>query len=474
MEYESAGSADADSGDHEVAVIALGRRWLLSIAVATGAAHAQTVDFQKDVRPILETHCVGCHGPAQAAGGLRLNHRAALLKGGSKGPAITPANPDKSLLYLSVELPPNQRGAMPPGGPQLTKAQRNTLFKWIAEGAVWSEAVTLGEAKARLPDDQALVAKLHRRLAAKSKETQPSEMKPYQAIIPGTDVSFEMVPIPGGRFTMGTPASERGHRKDEAPLHKVRVDPLWMGKHEITWDEYGLFMFSQQAGEVPGKDEVIDAVSRPTRPYVEMSFGMGLNGFPAISMTQHAANKFAQWLSARTGHFYRLPTEAEWEYACRAGTTTAYSFGEDPSTLAEYAWYADNSDNKYQQVGKKKPNPWGLHDMHGNVMEWTLDQYTPDYKAFEQSEAVNPWVRATKPYPHAVRGGAWTDGAARLRCGARFGSDPTWKMQDPQLPKSIWYHTDAQGLGLRLVRPLKLPSPSEMFAYWNSGVEREE
>jgi formylglycine-generating enzyme required for sulfatase activity len=187
-------------------------------------------------------------------------------------------------------------------------------------------------------------------------------------------------------------------------------------------------------------------------------------------MTQHAANKFAQWLSARTGHFYRLPTEAEWEYACRAGTTTAYSFGDDPSQLGEYAWYLDNSSDKYQQVGKKKPNPWGLYDMHGNVMEWTLDQLAP----YDSKLADNPWVKATKPYPHAVRGGSWMDDASQLRCGARVGSDPTWKIQDPQLPKSIWYHTDAQGLGLRIVRPLKVPPPQEMFQYWNSGVEQEE
>ncbi|MCC6490308.1 MAG: SUMF1/EgtB/PvdO family nonheme iron enzyme, partial [Candidatus Hydrogenedentes bacterium] len=227
-----------------------------------------------------------------------------------------------------------------------------------------------------------------------------------------------------------------------------------------------LFMFAKETG-----DAAVDAVSHPTRPYVEMSFGMGINGYPAISMTQHAANKYAQWLSAKTGHFYRLPTEAEWEYACRAGTTTAYSFGDDAGRIDDYAWHVDNSNGKYQKVGTKKPNPWGLHDMHGNVTEWTLDQYIPDFYA---KKGALPFAPSTKPYPHSVRGGGWTDDPDRMRCAARAASDPSWKMQDPQLPKSIWYHTDAHWLGFRLVRTAELPSAEEMFKMWNNGVEYDE
>jgi formylglycine-generating enzyme required for sulfatase activity len=181
-------------------------------------------------------------------------------------------------------------------------------------------------------------------------------------------------------------------------------------------------------------------------------------------MTQHAANKYAQWLSARTGEFYRLPTEAEWEYACRAGGTGV------PAKLDEAAWHAGNSDGKYQLVAKKKPNAWGLFDMLGNVMEWTTDQYAP-YKAEAQA---NPWVPSKTPYPHVARGGSWNDQPAALTCTARTPSTPDWKMQDPQLPKSIWYHTDAQWLGFRLVRPAKIPTADEMFRFWNNGVERDE
>ena len=173
-----------------------------------------------------------------------------------------------------------------------------------------------------------------------------------------------------------------------------------MEQFEVTWNEYELFMYPEEEKRArsTGKsdavaDKLADAVTHPSKPYVEMSFGMGKDGFPAISMTHHAANKYCQWLSAKTGHFYRLPTEAEWEYACRAGTTSTYFFGDDVSKLGEYAWFEQNSDFKYQKVGKKKPNPWGLHDIYGNVVEWVLDQYDPNF--YQQCSAkgpvVDPW-----------------------------------------------------------------------------------
>lgn len=445
------------------------RLWIASF-VWLPCALAAGPDFATQVQPILEKNCVGCHGVESAGGGLKLHTAEGARKGGSRGPAVVPGQPDKSPLYILVGLPPGAPAAMPPAGPRLESEQLVVLHDWIAAGAVWPAGVTLtpgGKAKGK--DDEALASNLHTRIVKNSPEKIQAEMKAYQTTVPYTDVSFRMVPIPGGTFKMGTGEKETGHRPDEAPVHEVALEPFWMGEHEVTWDEYRLFMFAQQANENTHKDELVDAVSRPTRPYVEMSFGMGINGFPAISMTQHAANKYAQWLSAKTGQFYRLPTEAEWEYACRAGSTTAYSFGDDASKLGDYAWYGENSNGKYQKVGTKKPNPWGLYDMHGNVVEWTLDQYGP----YAAQAAQGPWVKSAKPYPQVVRGGSWNDDPDRLRCGARLGSDASWKMQDPQLPKSIWYHTDAQWLGFRLVRPLKVPGVKEMFQYWNNGVEGE-
>ncbi len=407
---------------------ALAAAFLLGQAPANGVP---AIGFARDVAPLLQQQCLPCHRGNGKAFSLA-TRQAALDK-----KVLVPGKPAGSSLFTTV-----RDGAMPPGGPKLTAGQVNTLQQWIEQGASWPADVTLQ------PGAQAVTSELEtvRRIREKIVQHTPVNGR---VTIPNTTVSFEMVPIPAGDFLMGDP--------DEKPVHRVHVDAFSMQAHEVTWDEYLLFMFAPNAGA----ESLADAVSRPTRPYVEMSFGMGTNGFPAISMTQHAANKYAEWLSAKTGEFYRLPTEAEWEYACRA---------DGPVKLEDTAWYNADSKGAYQKVATKKPNGWGLYDMLGNVMEWTLDQYRP----YSAQPASNPWVRVTAPYPIAVRGGSWNDPAGVLRCTARVASDPSWKEQDPQLPKSIWYETDAQWLGFRLVRPVKIPSADEMFRYWNNGVEHDE
>jgi formylglycine-generating enzyme required for sulfatase activity len=254
-----------------------------------------------------------------------------------------------------------------------------------------------------------------------------------------------------------------------------------MGAFEVTWNEYELFMYPDEERKFkdtfktdPAIDKVSDAVTRPSKPYVEMSFGMGKDGYPAIAMSQHAARKYCHWLSAKTGHFYRLPTEAEWEYACRAGSTTAYSFGDDASKLPEYAWFERNSDFKYQKVGRKKPNAWGLYDMHGNVIEWCFDEFDPGFYAKSAAgTAVQPLNWPVKHYQKVVRGGHWDVPAEACRSAARRASEPAWNAQDPQLPKSTWWLSDAQWVGFRLVRPLKVPSPQELLKFWPSAPEKD-
>lgn len=299
-----------------------------------------------------------------------------------------------------------------------------------------------------------------------------AEMKPYTERIPGTKVTFDMVPIPGGKFMMGSPPDEPKRAAHEGPQLEVELEPFWMGKCEVRWEEYELWGLGYDAQrkkdakqELSARDRLADAITRPTKPYSDMTFGMGREGYPAICMTHLAAKVYCKWLSAMTGRYYRLPTEAEWEYAARAGTSTAYSFGQDPKNLGDYAWYFDNSEDRYHLVGQKKPNPWGLFDMHGNVAEWVLDQLTPDGYQGRAKPCRNPLVVPQDIYPRVVRGGSWTDDPDLLRCAARRGSTSDWKMGDPQIPQSIWYHTEATFVGFRVVRPLRVPTAKEAARY---------
>lgn len=446
------------------------------------------IEFVKHVQPILEMNCVACHQTSNAEGELSLTTYASAMKGGASGKAIVPYDSDKSSIVQLIMLSKDDDQLMPPsdkGGPLAAK-EIAALKMWVEQGAVWPQDVSLKpRAKIDLltydtPDDFKLVQKIHSQIVAKAKADADAEFKSYDAKVPATGAAFSMVSIPAGQFLMGSPADEADRTEAEGPQTKVKVSAFWIGKHEVTWDEYEPFMITQVDRHKHGarvdydskKHTLIDAISQPTKPYMEMSFGMGQKGYPAISMTQHAANKYCQWLSAQTGKFYRLPTEAEWEYACRAGTTTAWSFGDNAAELGQYAWYYDNANEKYQKVGMKKPNPWGLYDMHGNVMEWTTDAYSPDYFEKIANQTENPFLKPDRLYPRTVRGGGWDDDPEQTRSAFRRGSAPEWKQQDPQLPKSVWYHTNARWLGFRIVQPLKIPTAEEMYFFWNSAANK--
>ncbi len=302
---------------------------------------------------------------------------------------------------------------------------------------------------------------------------------------------IDLIPIPAGKFKIGSDPKSPNHKTDEAPQKEITINPFWMAKHEITWDSYYPYMDSirgrnkdgslnrdadmstSEPPEIREGETLVDAITQPTpAAYVPMHNGMSSGyekGFPAVGVTHHAGNKYCEWLSAQTGHFYRLPTEAEWEYACRAGTTTEYSFGDDTSKLGEYAWFSANSESAYHTVGLKKPNPWGLYDMHGNAAELTLDQYLPDAYAKIKDGSTNPWVPAPNRYPTVFRGGHWEANPEMLRSAGRGHTYPKLKDLDPQIPKSIWYFTNAFWLGFRIVRPSEVPSVEEMHKAWNQG-----
>ncbi|HND55282.1 MAG TPA: formylglycine-generating enzyme family protein, partial [Pirellulaceae bacterium] len=286
-------------------------------------------------------------------------------------------------------------------------------------------------------------------------ETPAGFMVPYTVTIPGTDVKFEMQPAPGGRYRCGSPAGEAGRADDEGPQFEVEVAPFWIATHEVTWAEYkqymrlhNIFKKINGAGLRPVTPElekfVVTAPSNLYDPSFTFQLGDDLK-LPAATMSQFAAKQYGKWLSGVTGQFYRLPSEVEWEYACRAGTTTAYSFGDDPKQLGEFAWFFGNSKEATHPVGQKKPNPWGLFDMHGNVAEWVLDEYADTAYAKYQGEprkAESTIAWPTKLYPRVVRGGCWDDDAERLRSAARRGShDDDWRAEDPNRPQSPWWFT---------------------------------
>lgn len=462
--------------------IADGAKWPDGVVLG----QRQRVDFVEHIQPILEFNCVSCHRADNDEGGLILDNKKDAFTSGDNGPNIIPFDPEESAVHFLTILAADDDDVMPPekkGGP-MDKEKTDLLKEWIAQGAPWPDDVTLVARKATLAesaDESEIVRRIHEFIMTNHEPISVDEMKTYQGEIPGSDAEFNMVAIPAGEFLMGSPESETGRNPDEGPQVKVKIAPFWMGQHEVGWNEFELFMYPHQEKMIrelrkidPSLNELTDAQARPTAPYVEMSFGMGKDGYPAISMTQHAANKYCQWLSAKTGQFYRLPTEAEWEYACRAGTTTAYSWGDSPEKIEEYAWYGMNSDWKYQKVGKKKPNPWGLYDMHGNVAEWVLDGYDPEFYSKNSGGMDNPWNVAPTEYNRVARGGSWDDDdPAVLRTAVRRVSDPSWKQQDPQLPKSIWYLTDAQFLGFRIVRPLEVPSAEEMERIWNTNAKKD-
>ncbi|MBC8355466.1 MAG: formylglycine-generating enzyme family protein [Planctomycetes bacterium] len=318
-------------------------------------------------------------------------------------------------------------------------------------------------------------------------ETDRGFMVPYTRQIPGTDVEFSMEPIPGGTFKLGSPVSEADRRDDEGPQIEVSIEPYWMGRYEVTWSEYKYFMglysvfkdFESQKIRLVNDKTMVDAITAPTELY-DPSFTFELGERPrqpAVTMTQYAAKQYTKWLSAITGNQFRLPGEAEWEHACRAGTTTAYHFGDDASKIGEYGWFYDNADEAPRDVGQKKPNPWGLFDMHGNVWEWCLDEYFEDgyaHLAGKHQTGQNAIAWPTKEFPRVLRGGSWDDDPEACRSAAKLAShDIDWKAQDPNLPLSPYWFTDdpARGVGFRLLRPLNELPKTEMAKYWEPDAE---
>ena len=318
-------------------------------------------------------------------------------------------------------------------------------------------------------------------------QTNLGIMVEYDRTIPGTKVVIALVPIAGGKASLGSPEQEKGRNADEGPIYQVEIKPFWMGKCEITWAQYKEFMklcnvfdrFNDLGIRQITEENAVDAITAPSNLYdPSFTFQSGEDPkLPAVSMSQYSAKQFTKWLSKLTGEFYRLPTEAEWEYACRAGTTTAYSFGDDPAKIDDYAWYTDNSDWEAHPVGQKLPNPWGLFDMHGNAAEWVLDQYDAEHYSTlldHRVSAIEAICWPTKLYPRVLRGGSWDHEIQDCRSASRGQSDDDeWRSYDPNSPQSPWWFAsdESQGVGFRIVRPLQPPPRQQWAKYWDADLE---
>jgi formylglycine-generating enzyme required for sulfatase activity len=222
----------------------------------------------------------------------------------------------------------------------------------------------------------------------------------------GNGVKLELIRIPAGEFVMGSPDEEPDHDISESPQHKVVIGrPFYMGKFEVTQNQWGVIRQASSRANIGPL-------------------------FPADGVSWTDATRWCEEMSKRLKVQVRLPTEAEWEYACRAGTTTAYAFG--PKLSAKDASFNSSDEarkRKTMPVGSFKPNAWGLYDMHGNVWEWCQDTLQGDYENAPKTDAA--WIDPQTPYNRVRRGGSWADDAANLRSAVRWGAAASEK--EPEL-----------------------------------------
>ena len=220
-------------------------------------------------------------------------------------------------------------------------------------------------------------------------------------------IGMKMVLIPAGEFMMGSPNSQTDAREDEKPQHRVRItEPFYLGIYPVTQEQYERVM-----GINPSHCK-----GDPNRPVERVSW--------------EDASEFCGRLSAlpeekAAGHVYRLPTEAEWEHACRAGSTTPYHFGVSSQSLGDHAWWSQNSGDTTHPVGQKKPNAWGLHDMHGNVCEWCADWYGKEY--YSQSPPSDPNGPSSGAWRVSHGGSFYRGSPGASRCAYRYSAPPEYR-----------------------------------------------
>ncbi|WP_407356323.1 formylglycine-generating enzyme family protein [Methanolobus sp. WCC5] len=229
-------------------------------------------------------------------------------------------------------------------------------------------------------------------------------------------IGMEFVSIPDGEFSMGSHSDEKNWYRNERPLHKVRIwNAFFLGRSEVTQKQWTDIM-GINPSRIKDDDRPVDRIS------------------------WNESQEFIRRLNAKEStDKYRLPTEAEWEYACRAGTTGRYSFGDDEEELGEYAWYGDESTGAYP-VGQKRPNPWGLYDMHGNLWEWVQDRYHESYEGAPADGSAWEETDSNAKEFYVLRGGSWITSAVGCRSASRYYYSPDGRR--------------SRRMGLRIVRDI--------------------
>jgi len=262
------------------------------------------------------------------------------------------------------------------------------------------------------------------------------DFRPFTEKVPGTSIKIEMIPIPGGKMILGSPPGESGRETTDLAQKEATIKPFYMAQFETSWEQVTPFIFGDFP-EIVRSTEKVDGMtnrdyrSNYTEPFASIYRNRGVTGYPAIGMSYFTAREYCRWLNKKTGKKYRLPTEQEWEYACRAGSKEAFFWGNNSSRAAEYAWFRDNSNGTTQPVGKLKSNAYSLYDIAGNVMEWC--------------------AKENAQQPGVARGGAWSEPVNRLRSAARIIETPEWNELDPQVPQGIWWLSASDFIGFRVV-----------------------
>lgn len=264
-------------------------------------------------------------------------------------------------------------------------------------------------------------------LAADDVKLAPASLPTQVIKIPEFQAQLEFVKLPAGEVELKIANLEP---------RKVAVKSVWMCRTEIPWEVYDVFAYGLDIKDEKAKVEAI-AKTRPSKPYGAPDFGFGHNGYPCLAVTYYSAETFCQWLSAKTGKKFRLPTEAEWEYACRADGKA--------QDLEKTAWFAVDGEEGTHPVAKKDPNAWGLYDMLGNAVEWVVK----DEKAAEADKAEE--AESGKPAKPVARGGSWKLAQDKLSATTRQKQAPSWNVTDPQDPKSKWWLSDGTFVSFRVV-----------------------